>query len=115
MHPQALPGAKAAAAAKRQGKFWEMHDIIFQNYKEISFDKLKEWAGKINLDVARWERDYNSPEVQQEIDRDMQLARSTDVTGTPTFFVNGKRVMNRSVEGFKEMIDAVLKEGEKKG
>jgi len=117
MHPNALPSAKAAVAAGKQGKFWEMHDVIFQNNRELSFDKLKEYAGKVGLDVARWEKDFNSPEVQQEIDRDMAAGRAADVQGTPTFFVNGKRVMNRSLEGFKDMIDATLKEkgAEKKG
>ena len=115
MHPNALPAAKAAVAAQRQGKFWEMHDIIFQNNRELGFDKLKEYAGKIGLDVARWEKDYNSPDVQQLIDKDMAAGRAADVTGTPTFFVNGKRVMNRSVEGFKEMIQNSLKEPEQKG
>jgi len=115
MHPNALPAAKAAVAAQRQGKFWEMHDIIFQNNRELGFDKLKEYAGKVGLDVARWEKDYNSPDVQQLIDKDMAAGRAADVTGTPTFFVNGKRVMNRSVEGFKEMIQNSLKEPEQKG
>ena len=116
MHPNAMPAAKAAAAAGRQGKFWEMHDIMFQNNRELGFDKLKEYAGKVGLDVARWEKDYNSPEVEQEIKKDMADGQAADVTGTPTFFVNGKRVMNRSFEGFKDMVEASLKEqGEKKG
>jgi protein-disulfide isomerase len=109
MHPNAMPAAKASVAAGRQGKFWEMHDVMFKNNRELGFDKLKEYAGQIGLDVARWEKDYNSTEVQQDIDKDMASARTADVTGTPTFFVNGKRVSNRTVEGFKEMIEAALK------
>ena len=50
----------------------------------------------------------DSPEIQAQIDKDMQDARSAEVSGTPTFFVKGKRVMNRSVEGFKQMIDEAL-------
>ena len=111
MHPNAMPAAKAAAAAGKQGKFWEMHDTLFQNNRELGFDKLKEYAGKIGLDVARWEKDYNSPEVEQEIKKDMADGQAADVTGTPTFFVNGKRVANRSVDGFKEMIEAAKKQG----
>ena len=110
MHPQALPAAKASVAAGKQGKFWEMHDVIFENYRELSAEKLKEYAGRIGLDVARWEKDFNSPEVQQVVDKDMAAGRAVDVTGTPTFFVNGKRVMNRSFEGFKDMVEAALKE-----
>ena len=114
MHPNAMPAAKSSVAAGKQGKFWEMHDIMFQNNRELGFDKLKEYAGKIGLDVARWEKDFNSPEVAQEIDKDMAAARTAEVTGTPTFFVNGKRVMNRSFDGFKDMIEAVIKPGDKK-
>jgi len=116
MHPNALPSSKAAVAAGKQGKFWEMHDIIFKNNRELSYDKLKEYAGQVGLDVARWEKDFNSPDVQQAIDKELADGRAADVQGTPTFFVNGKRVMNRSLEGFKDMIDQSLKEGgEKKG
>ena len=106
MHPNALPAAKSSVAAGKQGKFWEMHDIMFQNNRELGFDKLKEYAGKIGLDVDRWEKDYNSPDVQQEIDKEMALARTAQVTGTPTFFINGKLVTNRSFDGFKAMIEA---------
>jgi protein-disulfide isomerase len=116
MHPNAMPAAKAAVAAGKQGKFWEMHDIMFQNNRELTYDKLKEYAGKIGLDVARWEQDFNSPDVQQQIDREMADGRAVDVSGTPTFFINGKRVMNRSFDGFKDMIEAAMKDqGEKKG
>jgi len=109
MHPNALPSSKAAVAAGKQGKFWEMHDIIFKNNRELSYDKLKEYAGQVGLDVARWEKDYNSPDVQQAIDKELADGRAADVQGTPTFFVNGKRVANRSLEGFKQMIDDALK------
>ena len=116
MHPNAMPAAKAAVAAGKQGKFWEMHDIMFQNNRELGFEKLKEYAGKIGLDVARWEKDYNSPDVDQQIQKEMAEGRQADVSGTPTFFVNGKRVMNRSFEGFKDVVEASLKgQGEKKG
>src|SRR5712692_1070496 len=115
MHPNAMPAAKAAAAAGKQGKFWEMHDIMFQNNRELGFDKLKEYAGKIGLDVVRWEKDFSAPDVQQQIEKEMSEGRSADVSGTPTFFVNGKRVMNRCFEGFKDMVDAALKDqGDKK-
>src|SRR5207237_457366 len=83
--------AKAVQAAGKQGKFWEMHDIVFKNNRELGYDKLKEYAGQIGLDVARWEKDFNAPEVQQQIEKDMADGRAADVQGTPTFFVNGKR------------------------
>jgi protein-disulfide isomerase len=109
MHPQAMPAAKAAVAAQKQGKFWEMHDKIFENNKALSSEKYKELAKEIGLDVAKFEKDFDSPEVQKQIEEEMAAARAADVTGTPTFFVNGKRVTNRSVDGFKDMINGVLK------
>jgi protein-disulfide isomerase len=116
MHPQAMPAAKAAVAAQKQGKFWEMHDKIFENSRQLSNDKYKELAKEIGLDVAKFEKDFNSPEVQKQVDEEMAVGRAADVTGTPTFFVNGKRVSNRSVEGFKDAINGVLKaDTEKKG
>ncbi len=116
MHPNALPAAKAAVAAGKQGKFWEMHDIIFQNNRELGYDKLKEYAGKVGLDVARWEKDFNAPDVQAAIDKDLGDGRAADVQGTPTFFVGGKLLMNRSVEGFNQAIDEAAKaKDQKKG
>jgi protein-disulfide isomerase len=116
MHPNAMPASKAAVAAEKQGKFWEMHDIMFQNNRELGYDKLKEYAGKIGLDVAKWEKDFASPDTDQQIQKEMAEGRAADVSGTPTFFINGKRVMNRSFDGFKDMIEQGLKDsGEKKG
>jgi len=109
MHPNALPAAKAALAAAKQVKYWEMHDALFENSRDLAGDKLKEYAGKVGLDVTRWEKDKEAPDVQQQIDTEMTEGRSADVQGTPTFFVNGKRLMNRSFDGFKQMIDDAIK------
>ncbi len=109
IHPQAMGASKAAVAAGKQGKFWEMHALIFENMRSLSPDKFKELAQKLNLDMAQFEKDMNSPEVAAQVDAEMKQARAADVTGTPTFFVNGKRLMNRSPEGFKQMIDDALK------
>jgi protein-disulfide isomerase len=111
IHPFALGASKAALAAGKQGKFWEMHDILFANNRDLGQDKLKEYAKQIGLDVARWEKDLNSPDIQAEIDADGKVAQTAEVRGTPSFFVGGKRVMNRSVEGFKQMVDDQLKKG----
>jgi protein-disulfide isomerase len=108
IHPNALPASKAAVAAGKQGKFWEMHKKLFDNQRELSPDNYKKWAGEIGLNVAQFEKDMAAPEVQAQIDKDTQEARAADVTGTPTIFVNGKRLMKRSFDGFKEAIDAAL-------
>ena len=110
MHPNALPAAKAALAAGKQGKYWEMHDLLFKNSRELGADKLEEYAKQLGLDVAKWKADMSAPDVQQQIDAEMKLGQTAAVSGTPSFFVGGKRVMNRSVDGFSEMIDTQLKD-----
>jgi protein-disulfide isomerase len=108
IHPQAMPASKAALAAGRQGKFWEMHELIFQNQRQLGPDKFVEFAQKLELDVPQFQKDMESPEILAQINREMQEAKAADVTGTPTIFVNGKRLMNRSFDGFKQMIEASI-------
>lgn len=110
IHQNALNAAKAAVAAQKQGKFWEMHDKLFANQRTLSPDNLKQYAQQVGLDTAKFEKDLTSPEVQKQIDDDMKLAQEAEVRGTPTLFLNGKRVMNRNFEGLKEMIDEALKQ-----
>jgi len=109
MHAQALPAAKASMAAGRQGKFWEMHDLLFQNQSALGEAKFVELARGLGLDEARFEQDYRSPEVAAEVARDMNEARRLGVTGTPGFFVNGRFASGaRPYESFKAMVDAAL-------
>jgi len=110
MHQNAMNASRAALAAGKQGKFWEMHDKIFANQRALSSDNLKQYAQEIGLNVAKFEKDMASPEVQKQIDEDTKLAQQSQVTGTPTLFLNGKRVMNRSFEGLKQTIDETLKQ-----
>ena len=111
IHPNALPAAKAALAAGKQGKYWEMHEILFKNQRALGADQLKEYAKQAGLDVPKWEKDMNSQEITDQINNDMKEAQAAEVRGTPTIFVNGKRVMNRSVEGFKQLIDEAKTKG----
>jgi protein-disulfide isomerase len=108
IHPQAMAASKAALAAGRQGKYWEMHDLLFHNQRDLSPEKLTQLAESLQLDVMQFEKDMESPEVLAQISREQQEGKSADVVGTPTIFVNGKRLMNRSLDGFKQMIDASL-------
>jgi len=108
MHQNAMPASRAAVAAQRQGKYWEMHDKLFANQQALQPDNFKQYAQELGLDVAKFEQDMNSPDVQAQIAEDMQLARQSAVGGTPTLYLNGKRVQNRSFEGLKQMIDEAL-------
>jgi protein-disulfide isomerase len=106
IHPNAMPASKAALAAGRQGKFWEMHHLIFDNQRQLGPEKYTEFAENLQLDVPQFQKDMESPEILAQINREMQEGKAADVTGTPTIFVNGKRLMNRSFDGFKQMIEA---------
>jgi len=103
-----MAASQAAIAARMQGKFWEMHDLLFKNQRALQPDKLKEYAQQWGLDVDKFETDMNSDAVKKEVQDDMRLARTVGVRGTPTIFVNGKLLRNRSIEGFKELIDKEL-------
>lgn len=109
IHPNALPASKAALAAGKQGKYWEMHKKLFENNRALGAEDLKKYAGELGLDVAQWEKDMNSKEVQDQINEEMGQARTAGVRGTPTIFVGGRQLQNRSVEGIKDLIDAAKK------
>ena len=109
-HKQALPAAKASAAAGRQGKFWEMHDLLFQNQRNLSEAAFKGYAKQLGLDMAQFEQDYASEEIAKEVEADVLLARRLGITGTPCFFVNGRFLSGAQPYGaFKAKIDAELK------
>lgn len=109
-HQQALPAAKASVAAGRQGKFWEFHDLLFQNQRELGDEKFTELASSLGLDIAKFDADYKSSEVAREVASDMSEARRLGVTGTPGFFVNGKFTSGaKPFESFKAMVDEALK------
>jgi protein-disulfide isomerase len=108
IHPDAMNASLAAQAAHRQGKFWEMHDLLFANQRALKPADLSNYAAQIGLDVERFERDMKSATVKERVAADMTLARNSDVRGTPTLFVNGKRVKDRSVEGLKAMVAEAL-------
>jgi protein-disulfide isomerase len=107
-HPQALPAALAATAAQRQGKFWEMHAILFANQRALSTEQIEGYARQLGLDMARFRADMASDEVKAQVEADRRLARRAGVRGTPTLFVNGRLVQDRTVNGFRKLIDPML-------
>ncbi len=108
-HKFARRAASIALAAYRQGKFWECHEKIFENYRSINEAKVQEIAKEIGLDLAKLNSDAKDPEIQRLINRDLVNGRQSGVRGTPAIFVNGKRLKNRSLAGFQQAIDAALK------
>lgn len=110
IHQNALIAAKASEAASLQGKFWEMHDMMY--------DTQKDWAGSLGardifityattlgLDVAKFTQDLNSEDIEKKIIAEYKEGTSLGVRGTPTFFVNGKLIESPgSVEAFNTVI-----------
>ncbi len=117
MHAQADPAARAAIAAGKQGKFWEMHDELYKTTQVppgITPESIKGIAEKIGLDSKKFEADLNSEEVKTQVKTEIALGQASNVRGTPTFFLNGKVAQVRDVPGFKALIDAELKAKGKK-
>ena len=90
MHPNAPGAAKAALAAHRQGKFWEMHDALFANRKRLGDALYVELARELGLDVERFEADMQDPAIAAMVEEDERLARQYNVRGTPAQFINGR-------------------------
>jgi protein-disulfide isomerase len=109
-HQYAEKAALAALAADRQGKFWEFHDLLFADYRNLDDEKVREYARELNLDMEKFESDWSDPRLSAQIQTDTRQGSQAGVRGTPTVFINGRRLKDRSLEGFSKMIDEALKE-----
>ena len=108
-HKLARPAAIAALAADKQDKFWEFHDLLFENYRGLSEEKIGEIAQKLGLDMEKFAADKRDPQILNMIRRDVSDGQRAGVSGTPTVFVNGRLLRNRSLRGFQTLIDKSLK------
>ena len=108
-HQYAKRAALAALAADRQGLFWAFHDRLFANYKELSEQKVRDIARELKLDREKFEADWKDPSLAGRVQADIQQGRKAGVRGTPTVFVNGRRLEQRSMEGISKLVDEVLK------
>ena len=108
-HKFARRASAVALAADRQGKFWECHEKIFENYRSINEAKMQEIAREIGLDLERLDKEAKDPAIQNLITRDINNGKQSGVRGTPTIFINGKRLNNRSLSGFQRAIEAELR------
>jgi protein-disulfide isomerase len=109
-HENAMPAARAALAAGEQGKFWEMHDLIFSHQSSIKQDDLSQMAKGLGLDVDRFTRDLDSQKVKTEIDAELAEGRKRGVNGTPTFYVDGQEMVGAlGASQFEAMIDRSLR------
>ena len=108
MHDLAQPAALAALAADKQEKFWEYHDKLFAEKKieQASFDRIAEELG---LDLVKFRIDMKSEALANQLRNDMVEAQQLGITGTPAVFINGRKLKNRSMKGFQNLIDEEMK------
>jgi protein-disulfide isomerase len=91
MHPDAFSAAVAAEAAGLQQKFWDMHDIIFENQQELDLESLFLYAKTIGLDLERFKNDIQKKKLTTKVEQDFESGVRSGVNGTPSFFINGKK------------------------
>lgn len=110
IHANALSAARAAEAAGNQGKFWEMHDLLFEQQDVWESSRtvdatFAEYAVRLGLDMVQFKSDESSKETEKKILNDYQTGLVSGVAGTPTFFLNGKKINNpRNYEQFRTII-----------
>jgi protein-disulfide isomerase len=105
VHPHALHAAQAAECAGGQGKFWEMHDLLFANQEHLKLKDLHAYAGRLGIDMARYTAEMDDEIYLQRVREQLQGGLESGVRATPTFFING-RIEDVSF-GLRSLFDAV--------
>lgn len=113
VHPHAYTAAITAEAAGKQDRFWEMHDLIFENQDKLNTKYLLSLAENIGLDMKQFANDAKSNVLQSKIETDFESGVRSGVNGTPTFFINGSSLLTYD-ETYESLLDAVLLESEMK-
>jgi protein-disulfide isomerase len=109
-HQDAKPAAIAAEAARKQGKFWQMHDKMFENQKALKPADLEKYAGEVGLNVDQFKKDFADPAIATLVDQHQAVANAVGARGTPAFFINGKNLSGaQPVDAFKAIIDEEIK------
>ncbi|MFL5787575.1 MAG: DsbA family protein [Flavisolibacter sp.] len=106
IHPMAMSAALAAEAGAIQGKFWEMHDLIFEHQQELSNALLLKFAVELNIDEEKFANDWQSEMIFSRVESDFETGVRSGVNGTPTFFVNGQR-FNQYDETYSSLLMAI--------
>ena len=109
MHPHATIAAAAAEAAGAQGKFWEMHDMLYENQQDLGARALRGYAEKLRLDVERFMDDVNSETYVHRVRNDFKTGMMSGVNGTPSLFINGERYDGeRDLESLLEALQSIM-------
>jgi protein-disulfide isomerase len=111
-HKNSKTAAYAVEAAGKQGKFWEMYDVLFAKQKEwgegqvADQNQFEKYALEAGVDIEQWKKDVVSPEVAKRVDDSYKEAISLNLQGTPSFFLNGKKIANpQGYDAFKKLIE----------
>ena len=108
IHKSAQNAAIAALAANQQGKFWEYHAELFKNYNNLNDAKFEEFAQSLGLNMEQFKQDMKNPALAAMVQRDLKDGVAAGVRGTPSIFINGRVLQQRSLPGFKNVIDEEL-------
>lgn len=116
IHPNAFSAARAAEAASNQGKFFEMHDKLYEtqdSWGQLTTNQqalFESYAQELGLDMTKFKTDFASQAVADRINRDVSSGKQFDISGTPTFILNGEKIKNpQGLDDFKKAIDEALK------
>ncbi len=122
IHPQAQKAAEAAQCAGEQGKYWEMHDLIFENQRTMGVKDLKGYAERLSLSMKDFNKCIDDGRYTEEVKKDMEAGQRSGVRGTPTFILGRStkdgKIKGRLIRGaqpyqvFKATIESLLKEEE---
>jgi protein-disulfide isomerase len=108
MHNFARKAASIALAADTMGKFWEVQDKLYKNTSQMDISLIQEIASDLKINPDEFQKKMNSKEIQARISRDIMDAENADINGTPTIFINGKKIKDRSSKGIQDVIDTEL-------
>ena len=108
-HDRARPAARAARCAGEAGRFWEYHDLLFVGQSDLSQERLLQYADQVGMGRETFARCLDGERFQTEVEKDLDEGRALGVTGTPTFFINGRRLVGaHPVETFREVVSEAL-------
>ena len=109
--PLSVPAATAALAAHKQGKFWPMHDLLFQDQRTLSEEKIESLAQGIGLNMKKFKSDLRNPEIVAQVNLERKEGEDAGLSGTPTLYINGRLYLGeKSVEEISKAIDILLKD-----
>lgn len=117
VHANAVEAARAAEAAGLQGKFWEMHDMLFEKQDEWSKDgspkdKFTSYAQELELDEEKFLADYESKAIEEKVDQDLASANQLRLNSTPSFFLDGEKISPGGYDEFKALVEEKVNRSE---